>query len=148
VAFYLTAGLIYILDQGTKFFISSRMSLYDSLPVIDNVFHLTLIKNYGAAFGILPHMRAFFVVMHILVIVLVLFFIRQIPVDQRWLRLGLALQLGGATGNLTDRLRLGYVLDFLDFRIWPVFNVADMAIVAGVFSLALGLWRISSRQEG
>ncbi len=147
MAFFLITALVYALDQGSKFLAASRMSFYESIPVIENIFHITLIKNYGAAFGILPHMRNFFVVMHFLVILLILFFIRQIPRRQVWLRLGLALQLAGALGNLTDRLRLGYVLDFLDFRIWPVFNVADSAIVAGVFCLAIGLWRMTGREK-
>ncbi len=148
MAFFLTAALVYLVDQGSKFFVDGRMDFFESIPVIENIFHITLIKNYGAAFGILPHMRNFFVIMHFLVIILIIYFIRHIPHRQVWLRLGLALQLGGAAGNLTDRLRLGYVLDFLDFRIWPVFNVADSAIVAGVFFLGLGLWRMTAEEEG
>lgn len=147
VYFLLVSAVVYALDQGTKLYVAERMAFFESLPVIENIFHITLIRNYGAAFGILPHMRGFFIIMHVLAIFLILFFIRQIPREQAVLRLGLALQMGGAAGNLTDRLRLGYVLDFLDFRIWPVFNVADSAIVAGVFLLAIGLLRMAPRQE-
>ncbi len=133
------ALVIYALDQGSKLLVSGRMSVFESIPVIDNVFHITLVQNYGAAFGIFPHMRIFFLAVTFLVILLILVFIRHVPPNQIFLRLGLGLQLGGALGNFTDRLRLGYVIDFLDFRFWPVFNVADMALVGGVFFLGLGL---------
>ncbi len=139
MAFYLIVISIYVLDQWSKFFALDRMSFFESIPVIENIFHITLIQNYGAAFGIFPHMRVFFIVITLVIVLLILAFLRHVPRGLGFLRLGLALQLAGALGNMTDRVRLGYVIDFLDFRIWPVFNVADMAIVVGVFFLAFDL---------
>lgn len=143
MAYFLIVITLYALDQWSKYLVVSRMSFYESIPVIENIFHITLIKNYGAAFGIFPHMRVFFVVMAVLVALFILIFLRHVPHHHVFLRVGLSLQLAGALGNLTDRMRVGYVIDFFDFRIWPVFNIADMAIVVGVFFLALELLRMA-----
>lgn len=146
MAFYLIVISIYVLDQWSKFFVVGRMSFFESIPVIENVFHITLIQNYGAAFGIFPHMRIFFIIITLVVVLLILTFLRHVPRGKGFLKLGLALELAGALGNMTDRVRLGYVIDFLDFRIWPVFNVADMALVVGVFFLAFDLLRLSTQK--
>lgn len=108
----------------------------ESIPVLPSVFHLTYIMNPGAAFGILPNQNVLFFTTGLLLIIGALVVYRKMPAEKKILRIGLALVLGGALGNLTDRLRFGKVIDFLDFRVWPVFNLADTAIFIGFCLLA------------
>ena len=129
---WLTALFILISDQITKLIIVRNFYLNESLPIINNIFHLTYVKNFGAAFGILTNRRLFFILITILVIIALLILYYQAQERGIMVNLALGLGLGGAIGNLIDRVRLGYVIDFLDFRIWPVFNIADSAIVVGV----------------
>ncbi len=127
---------VFLLDQLTKEIISSVMHLGESIPVITNVFHITYIINRGAAFGMLENQQWLFIIVTVAVIAAVACCFKKL-IHQDWLvRLGVALLMGGAAGNLVDRIRLSGVVDFFDFRIWPVFNVADIAIVAGVILLA------------
>jgi len=135
---------IYLLDQITKFIIQKQMVIGESLPIIKNIFHLTYILNPGAAFGMLAYRTEIFVIVSLIAIALVVIFYQKIVLQPFLIQLALALQLGGALGNLTDRLRTSYVVDFLDIRIWPIFNIADMAIVCGV---AIFLWQIISTPE-
>jgi signal peptidase II len=131
------------LDQLTKFAISRNLSFLQSLPVIPRVFHLTLVANRGAAFGILKNQTLLFISTSLLAVVLIFFALR----DNRRKGLysfSLSLILGGALGNLIDRLRFGYVIDFLDFRIWPVFNIADSAITVGAIVLGWSLLKNAS----
>ena len=137
----LIALLVLVLDQASKYAVKSAMELNQSIPLIPRVFHLTYIQNPGAAFGLLANRTSFFIWITFLVVALILVFYRQIPGDRRWTRLALAMMLGGAVGNLIDRLRAGSVVDFLDFRFWPVFNLADSAIVVGMGLLAWQLLR-------
>lgn len=130
---------IYLLDQISKFIVQKEMIIGQSIPLIENIFHLTYILNPGAAFGMLAHRTEIFVIVSLAAIGLVIAFYRKILSQPFWIQLALALQLSGALGNLTDRLRTGYVVDFLDLRVWPIFNIADMAIVCGV---AIFLWEI------
>lgn len=119
-------------DQLSKNLIQRNMNLNDSIPVVREIFHITYVQNYGAAFGILKHRTGFFVIIGILIITLILLYLSRMSENRRILKAALILQVGGAIGNLIDRVRYGYVIDFLDFRIWPVFNIADMTIVVGV----------------
>jgi len=111
----------------------------ESLPVIKSVFHITYVNNPGAAFGLLANKTPIFIGVTLVVAVFILLTYNYLPPGRTLLRLALALMLGGAMGNLIDRVRFGYVIDFLDFRVWPVFNLADMAIVTGVVLLC---WHI------
>jgi len=113
----------------------------ESIPVLPPVFYLTYILNPGAAFGILADQKILFIVIAVLAIGGVLIGYRQLPPGRILLQLGLGLAVGGAVGNLADRLRYGQVVDFLDFRVWPVFNLADTAIVIGAGLLAWELLR-------
>ncbi|WP_396127698.1 signal peptidase II [Dethiobacter alkaliphilus] len=144
--FIITAVMVF-LDQLTKYLVINSMNLNESVPVIPNVFHITYVGNYGAAFGILPHRTGLFVIITVAVVLLIIGFLRKLPAEYRLMRVALALQLAGAIGNLIDRLRFGFVIDFLDFRVWPVFNVADIAIVVGIGLLLFDLIR-TSREEG
>jgi signal peptidase II len=103
-----------------------------SVPIIPNVFHITYILNSGAAFGILENKRLLFILIALVILAGGGYFYQKIPRQYRLFRFGLSLMASGAIGNLIDRMATGYVIDFLDFRIWPIFNVADIAIVCGV----------------
>lgn len=146
--FAITAFVVVILDQITKHLILSSMHPYESIPVIENVFHITFVRNPGAAFGILQNQTVFFIVVTIIVIFLLVGVYWKLARKNIILTTGLSLQLGGAVGNLIDRIRFSYVVDFLDFRVWPVFNVADMAIVTGVILLAWQLLFWPEEQAG
>jgi signal peptidase II len=143
----LIAAVVIFIDQVSKLMVVNTMSLNQSIPVIPNVFHITYVQNFGAAFGIFAHRTGIFIFVTVAVVLLILVFSRQVPAEHTLLRLALALQLGGAVGNLIDRLRFGYVVDFFDFCIWPVFNIADIAIVTGVGLLLLDLV-LSGREKG
>jgi signal peptidase II len=107
------------------------------------------VTNTGAAFGLFQNANLFFVIVGIVVSTAIVVYHRFVP-DGMWLvRLSLGLQLGGALGNLIDRLTVGHVIDFLDFQIWPVFNVADSSIVCGAILLALLiLWEERQEKRG
>jgi len=135
------AGLVVAVDQVTKRLADDRLRGQRSVPVLDDVLRLTYVENRGAAFGLLQDQTTFFVFVGILVIGVIAASYRYLPRSGLRLHLALGLQLGGAIGNLIDRIRTGYVVDFVDFGYhsnwWPVFNVADSAIVVGVALLAL-----------
>ena len=128
----LLALVIVIIDQISKFYIQSYMVIGMSIPIIQDVFHITYILNPGAAFGLFEHQTAFFVIIAICMCLAAIYFYPQIPRSYRLLRFGMGLMVGGAMGNVIDRINTGYVVDFFDFRIWPIFNVADIGIVCGV----------------
>lgn len=127
------------LDQWTKQL--ARQHLVDnglprSLPILGDLFKLTYVENRGAAFGMLQNQTLFFVIVGLVVIGVIIASYRQMARPSLLLNLCLGLQMGGAIGNLIDRVKDGYVVDFLELPFWPVFNVADSAIVLGVAGLA------------
>ncbi len=126
-------------DQAIKFLVVSLMELGESIPVFAGIFHITYIENPGAAFGLFANQRLVFIVAGILVIAAACLMYRRLMSEKAIIRWGVALLLGGAVGNLIDRLRIGGVIDFLDFRIWPVFNIADIGICVGVALLMYAL---------
>jgi signal peptidase II len=135
------AGGVAVLDQAAKMAVLAWLPLHRSVPVIPGLFDLTHIRNPGGAFGMLARQsagvrNAVFLVFSSLAVGLILHFYRSTPPSHRLLTTGFALVLGGAVGNLVDRLRFGHVVDFLDFYIgryhWPAFNVADSAITVGI----------------
>lgn len=128
----LLAIVIVIVDQLSKFYIQGHMELGMSIPVLQDVFHITYILNPGAAFGLFEHQTAFFVIIAVGMVMATIYFYPQIPKQYRLLRFGVGLMVGGAMGNVIDRIKTGYVIDFFDFRIWPIFNIADAGIVCGV----------------
>jgi len=134
----LAFGLLAV-DQWSKWLVMTRMVQGDSIPLIDGIFYLTYVRNPGAAFGMLPYRTVFFIAVTLAVITGIAFYFHRIPKGKVLLKTGLALQVGGAVGNLIDRLRFGHVIDFFDFRFWPVFNVADIGIVIGVGILFIEL---------
>lgn len=140
----LTALATLALDQFTKWSVATNLELGESvypLAALSRLFSITYVTNTGAAFGLLKEAGVVFVFVAILVITVIVLYVRRVPADQQLVRVALGLQLGGALGNLIDRLRLGHVVDFIDLQFWPVFNVADSAIVIGVALLAIAFWR-------
>jgi signal peptidase II len=138
------AAAIVIIDQITKLWAVSALELYRSVEILP-FFNLTLLHNTGAAFSFLADaggwQRWFFVVLTIVIATGVAIWLTRLTVEERITRACLALILGGAIGNLIDRIRLGYVIDFLDFHAagwhWPAFNVADAAISCGAVMLVV-----------
>lgn len=130
---------VVILDQFSKYIVVENMALGESIPIIEEVFHLTYILNPGAAFGMLAHNRLFFIAIAVVVIGIIIWARREILASPLEVKAGCGLFLGGAIGNLIDRARQGLVIDFFDFRIWPVFNIADIAICIGV---GLIIWNL------
>ncbi len=136
------ALVVLIADQASKAWILENIPLnttLDLFPPLGNIFLLTHITNAGAAFGLFPQLSIVFTFVALAVSFAIVWYHRSIPAGQWLVRLSLGLQLGGAIGNLVDRLRFGYVIDMLYVRFWPVFNVADSAIVCGV---ALLMWHL------
>lgn len=115
------------------------MFLGQSIPVLPQIFHLTYIQNPGAAFGILENQRYLFILIAAVLIVAVIYFYKKIIQLSKLFQVGIALLFGGAIGNMIDRIFIGRVIDYMDFRIWPVFNLADIAIVSGCAIIAFNL---------
>ncbi|WP_213469120.1 signal peptidase II [Paenibacillus dendritiformis] len=135
--YYLIAVIVFLIDQGTKWVIATRLTLYEQIPVIGNFFLITSHRNTGAAFSILEDQRWFFVIVTIIVASGIIWYMYKIRHQQgHILPVGLSLILGGALGNFLDRLLTGEVVDFLQFNFgsytFPIFNVADMGITIGV----------------
>jgi signal peptidase II len=141
---------IVVLDQATKLIVDRMMSLHESHEVIAGFLRLTYVRNRGAAFGILsdadlPFQAALFSVLSLAALFAIGLYAWRLPAESRLPKTALALIMGGAVGNLIDRMRLGYVVDFVDAHWgphhWPAFNVADSAITMGVVLLVLDmLW--------
>ena len=135
------AGSVVVVDQITKLIILKALPLFHSVSIIPGFFNLTHIHNPGGAFGFLSNQssgwhRLLFLFASSLAIGLVLYFYIKTPMTQQWLSIGFALVVGGAFGNLIDRIWMGKVVDFLDFYVrnlhWPAFNVADSAVSIGM----------------
>jgi signal peptidase II len=132
VFFYTSVFLVVVLDQLSKGIILHTLALHDSQPILPGVFHLTLVYNTGIAFGFFKeHSNLLFFLISGSLVFLLLWGVR-LRRAHSLAGFGLALILGGAIGNWIDRMRFGAVIDFLDFRVWPVFNLADSAISIGV----------------
>jgi len=140
---------VVILDQITKYVVLRSLQLYDSVPVVAGFFNLVHTRNRGMAFGLMNRLDINFgfyvlVVGTLSAVVLLLFWFFKLKKDGNQTTLGFSLILGGALGNLTDRLRFREVIDFLDFYLgtyhWPAFNIADSAITVGTFWVAVNLF--------
>lgn len=132
--YYIAILALIGLDWLTKYWIQTSMALNDTIPVIDGIFHITYIHNYGAAFSILQGKQSFLLIVTGIAMTAILAYmvIGQIKKKAAPMELwSLALILAGGIGNFIDRVRFGYVVDFFDFRIWPIFNVADIAVCCG-----------------
>lgn len=149
------SGAIIALDQLTKIYVHTHFILGESVDVLSNFFNITYVRNLGAAFGFLseshPVFREiFFLSMPPIALLIILALLRTVKENDNLQICALSMIFGGAIGNYIDRLRFGYVIDFLDFYYkkysWPAFNVADMAIVSGV-SLLIFLMFVVERNR-
>ena len=131
----LAISLVFALDQITKAVVRNNLVLYESVPR-DGVVRITRTFNTGTAFGLFPDQTFFLILASFVGIAILLLVYRHYPLAGFPLRLSLGMQLGGAIGNLVDRVREGRVTDFIDLGFWPVFNVADASIVVGIIILA------------
>lgn len=138
---YLITLILLSVDQFSKYIIRQKMSLAESIPIIKSVFHITYVENRGIAFGLFPQGSSLFIVISLIIILGIIFFERKKVIKSLKERFCLGLILGGALGNLIDRLRFGFVIDFLDFRIWPVFNLADSGVCIGGILMVFFLLR-------
>jgi signal peptidase II len=138
------ALFIFLADRVLKELVESSMRLGDSIPMVPGILHLTYIKNDGGAFGILGGQGSILLLGSAVAVAFVLWMLLEGP-PARLMALGCGLILGGAAGNLLDRLTAGEVTDYVDLRVWPVFNAADAAIVLGVAALLLATLRPSEK---
>lgn len=136
ISFVLLAAIVVLLDQGSKLLALQELNFYESIPVIPSILYLTLIRNQGAAFGLLQGMNELFLGCALVLMAFILVYLKRSRPTAGMI-LTLSLVFGGAAGNMIDRIRLGAVTDFIDLRVWPVFNLADSCIVVGCLVLIL-----------
>lgn len=132
--------LILLADQYSKLVVQQDMIVGQSIPIIHKIFHFTYVQNTGGAFGILRGCTNLFIIVSIMVIVLIVYFMFKEGKRDTFIKIVFSIVLGGAISNLIDRVRLGYVVDFIDFQVWPVFNIADSAITVGMILLLIYLF--------
>lgn len=141
IVFILGLVVLVALDQITKWLVVVNLKPIHDIPIIEGIFHLTYVENRGAAFGILQGRHLFFIITTLIVIIGVTIYYFKLPQEKKyhWMRLSLVLLVSGAIGNLIDRIRLNYVIDFLYFKLidFPVFNIADICVVVGVSILSI-----------
>lgn len=133
--------ILLCIDQISKLLVVNLLTKTDSITIIKNFFYLTYINNDGAAFNILVGKRIFLILIAVLVIVMLISYIKKNNIQNKLELVSISLIIGGSLGNLMDRVIRGYVIDFLDFKIFnynfPIFNLADTFIVIGVILLLL-----------
>jgi len=149
MGFIVGAIIIVLVDQGSKYYIQHTMKIGETVPVINGIFHITYIENTHTAFGIFKYQIIFFIIAVLISLILAALIYKKIIFKANTkMYIPLLLILGGAIGNLVDRIRTqGKVIDFLDFRIWPIFNIADMAIVSGLSILLIYFLFYSKEEE-
>lgn len=152
VVYFLIALIVFVIDQGTKYLIATRLELAEQIPVIKDFFIITSHRNRGAAFGILEGQQWFFIVITVVVVCGIVWYLNKARKTRKLLPTALALVLGGAIGNFLDRILNGEVVDFLMFNFgsytFPIFNVADSCIVVGVGLIILDtLLEVKGEQE-
>ena len=139
---WITLILVVILDRITKVIVQGNLQLGESIGVIPGFFHITYILNPGAAFGMLAGKTWFFNMTSIVVIAAIFLFLQKIPREYIVMRICMGLIAGGALGNMYDRIVIGKVVDFLDFKVWSyIFNIADSALVVGSLLLAFLIYK-------
>jgi signal peptidase II len=133
---------VLIIDQISKAVISSKLSVGQSIPIIKDILHITFIKNTGAAFGLFKNSIYFFIAVSVVAVFIIGGILLKAVKNDKFFQnfifnFGLILIMSGAIGNLIDRIRLRYVIDFIDVRIWPIFNFSDISITIGTTLLII-----------
>ncbi len=138
--YYVIAAAVIVLDRVVKYLVVSNLNPWESIPVIEGIFHFTYVQNRGAAFSMWEEQWLILEVLPLAVIAagLVLLFRKRKSWDKLMLT-AIAFICGGGLGNLIDRMSLGYVVDLFDFRVFPVFNIADIFICAGCGLMVLDI---------
>lgn len=146
--YYIIAISVLIIDQLWKSAIVKWMEIGQTIPLWEGVFHITSLRNKGAAFGILQGQRWFFIIVTIIVVLGIIYYLQKEGRKNPRVSFALSLLLGGALGNFFDRLIRGEVVDSLDFRLidYPIFNLADVFIVSSVALIILDMW-LETRKE-
>jgi signal peptidase II len=145
------AAVTFVLDRLTKTWVEQNIPVYEGRSVIDDVVRIVHTQNNGAAFGLLPERTTLLSILSVVAVIAILYYYRQIASTSPLIAATLGMQLGGAFGNLVDRLGQGYVVDFVDvgipggWRFWA-FNVADSSIVLGILFVTYLLWRQEERK--
>lgn len=135
------AAIVWVLDVWTKRWVHNHFVLGESRPVFSWL-SMTYVHNTGTAFGLFQGNNKALLILALVILGMLLYAARGLTEQGGfWGALGVALVLGGAVGNITDRLHYGQVIDFIDLHVWPVFNLADSSITVGTASLMIGLWR-------
>jgi signal peptidase II len=140
----LVAVAVFAVDRATKLAVARLLPVNESRPVIDRLVFITHTQNTGAAFSLGHGLGAFFLAFAAIASVVIVYAYRRVPSGEWITRVALGLVLGGAVGNAFDRLLSSSVTDFIDVRIWPVFNVADSCIVVGALLL---IWRLGRHES-
>ena len=137
--FGISAGVV-ILDILTKLWVEAKLSIGESFAVIKDLFHITFVKNYGISFGLFnqSQLRWLWIIVAIGAILIIFYY--YIRIESMLMLIAVSFILGGAIGNVIDRLLRGFVIDFVDFRFWPAFNIADSAITIGAALLIIYWW--------
>lgn len=151
----IVAALVLLADQITKRLVAARLAegqSWEVAPWLTPIFLVTHVTNTGGAFGLFPGLSDILVIVAVIVIAAIVIYYRHLPEGQVLIRIALGFQLGGAAGNLVDRLRQGFVVDFIDLNFWPlknwpVSNIADVSIVTGVALLALVVLLEEQREQ-
>lgn len=138
---FIWIAVVLMIDQASKFWIASKLGLYESITIIKDFFYITYTQNTGAAFSILEGQMIFFYLVTLAALILLVYYYRKIPAENILLRLTFVLLISGTAGNFIDRLIFRYVRDFLHFRFFgydfAIFNVADAALSIGVVLLLM-----------
>lgn len=144
--YYIIIIVAVLLDQIVKYMIRTNMDLYESIPVIDGVFHITYIQNTGAAFSMFSGHTGLLALITVIITIGILVYLFKLRKDGHWgLMLSLCLIVAGGLGNIVDRVSLKYVVDFLDLRIWPIFNLADVYVCCGCGLLVIYVFFIEPK---
>lgn len=147
---FLILAVVIFLDQLTKYLVETRIPLYGvwaPIPALEGIFRIVHTANTGAVFGLFQGSGMFFAALAVVVAIAIAYFNMTLPGHQWLIRVALGLQLGGALGNLIDRLRQGHVTDFVDTGPWYIWNLADLAIVSGVILFGFAYLREIRREE-
>lgn len=132
---WVIAVIVLIIDRISKYMAKTYLKDIGSVPVIKNIFHFTYVENRGVAFGMLQNKNWIFVPVTLVIVAGIVYILYKMQKSSLLMKISLVLVLSGALGNLIDRVFNGYVIDFFDFRVWPVFNIADSSIVIGAILL-------------
>ncbi|MCI8285527.1 MAG: signal peptidase II [Firmicutes bacterium] len=141
-------AVIVAIDQALKFLVVNNLGMAAEIPVINDFFYINCIENHGIAMGMLANRQSFVIIFTgiMMLAILIYIFINR-KKEKKWMLVILSVIVGGGIGNIIDRIRLNYVIDYIDFRIWPyIFNFADICVVLGCFALFIFVF-MDARKE-